>query len=203
VKASRNKDTASPECFCAMRSAARFKSASAVTGWDFPKPAAIAYLSGNQINVQAPADSSSGQVNVVVTTGNGVSTPASVNLQPVAPGLFMSGAYPAAQLSNYSAVTATNPAHAGNVVILYGTGFGSTNPGYSTGVAFSGAYQLINSVTARVGNLSAPVNFAGIIGAGLYQINVTIPAGTGTGNVPLVLSLNGLQTQSSVSLPIQ
>jgi uncharacterized protein (TIGR03437 family) len=167
------------------------------------KPAAIAYLNSNQINVQAPTDASTGQVNVVVTTSNGDSAPVSATLAPVAPGLFMAGAYPAAQLANYSGVTASNPAHAGNVVILYGTGFGPTNPPYSTGVAFSGAYQLTNSVTATVGNIPAQVDFAGIVGAGLYQINITIPAGTGTGNVPLVLSINGLQTQSNVSLPIQ
>jgi uncharacterized protein (TIGR03437 family) len=167
------------------------------------KPAAISFLNNNQINVQAPTDGSSGQVNVVVTTSSGVSA-AVVNLQPVAPGLFMNGAlYPAAQLPNYSVISPSNPAHAGSVVILYGTGFGATNPPYSTGVAISGASPLVNAVTATVGNIPAQVDFAGIIGAGLYQINITIPAGAGTGNVPLVLSINGLQTQSNVSLPIQ
>jgi uncharacterized protein (TIGR03437 family) len=91
----------------------------------------------------------------------------------------------------YSTVSTANPAHADDVVILYSTGFGPTNPTYSTGVAFSEAIQLSNSVTATVGNIPATVNFAGIVGAGLYQINIAIPPGTGTGNMPLVLSIDG------------
>jgi uncharacterized protein (TIGR03437 family) len=60
--------------------------------------------------------------NAVVTTTTGVSAPGVVTLAPVAPGLFMSGQYAAAQLSNYSAV-------------------GTANPAYSIGVAFSGAFS--------------------------------------------------------------
>jgi uncharacterized protein (TIGR03437 family) len=167
-------------------------------------PAAISFVNNNQINAQAPSDSHSGPVNVVVTTSNGVSAPAVVTLQPIAPALFMNGAtvYPAAQFSDYSIVSSTHPGHPGDAVVLYGTGFGPTNPPYATGVVISGASPLTNGVTATVGNIPAQVDFSGIIAPGLYQINIRVPASVGAGDQSLVLSINGLQTQSNVFLPV-
>ena len=166
-------------------------------------PAAISFVNNTQINVQAPNDSHGGPVNVVVTTSNGVSSPGVVTLQPIAPALFMNGAtFPAAQRSDFSTISSTNPAHPGDSVILYGTGFGPTNPPFATGVVLSGSAPLTNAVTATVGNIPAPVDFSGIIAAGLYQINIRVPASAGAGNLPLVLSIAGLQTQANVVLPV-
>jgi uncharacterized protein (TIGR03437 family) len=167
-------------------------------------PAAISFVNNNQINAQAPNDSNRGPVNVVVTTSNGVSSPGVVTLQPIAPALFMNGAttLPAAQRSDFSTISSTNPARPGDSVILYGTGFGPTNPPFTTGVVISVSAALTNAVTATVGNIPAQVDFAGIIAAGLYQINIRVPASAGAGNLPLVLSVNGLQTQGNVFLPV-
>ena len=167
-------------------------------------PAAVSFVNNGQINLQAPNDSSRGTVNVVVTNSNGVSAPGVVILQTVAPALFMSGstAIPAAQLPDFSTITANHPAHPSDSVILYGTGFGPTNPATATGVVLSGAAPLTNPVTATVGNLPATVDFAGIIGAGLYQINIRVPAAAGNGNQPLILTINGLQTQLNAVLPV-
>jgi uncharacterized protein (TIGR03437 family) len=168
------------------------------------KSAAIGFVKNNQINVQAPSDSNSGPVNVVVTTSNGVSQPGVVMLQPIAPALFMNGTtmYPAAQFADFSTVSSTHPAHPGDAVILYGTGFGPTSPAYTTGVVLSGSARLTNAVTATLGNIPAQVDFAGIIAPGLYQINIRVPASAGAGDQPLVLSINAIQTQSNVFLPV-
>jgi len=45
--------------------------------------------------------------------------------------------------------------------------------------------------------------FAGLSEAGTCQINVTLPAGLGTGDVPLVATVGGAQTQSGVVLSLQ
>jgi len=41
-----------------------------------------------------------------------------------------------------------------------------------------------------------------LVEAGLYQINVTIPAGVGPGDLPLVASVGGVQTQSGVVISL-
>jgi len=45
--------------------------------------------------------------------------------------------------------------------------------------------------------------FAGLSGPGLYQINVTIPAGLGTGDVSLDAALGGVQTAAGVVISLQ
>jgi uncharacterized protein (TIGR03437 family) len=46
-------------------------------------------------------------------------------------------------------------------------------------------------------------SFAGLSGAGLYQINLTVPAGLGTGDVPLVATVDGVQSPASVVISLQ
>ena len=52
------------------------------------KPAAISFISPGQINAQAPDDTSTGTVAVVVKNAAGESTPAMVNLQQFSPACF-------------------------------------------------------------------------------------------------------------------
>src|SRR5689334_19153804 len=79
-------------------------------------------------------------------------------------------------------------------IILWGTGFGPGNPAVLSGQVFSGASSLANPVTASIGGQPAPVAFAGIVGAGLVQINVIIPA-LNNGDASVVLSVGGVSTQ--------
>jgi hypothetical protein len=51
-------------------------------------PAFVEYISPTQINVQAPSDSNTGAVSVVVTNNGSASTPASAQLQKTAPAIF-------------------------------------------------------------------------------------------------------------------
>ena len=44
--------------------------------------------------------------------------------------------------------------------------------------------------------------FAGLSQAGLYQINVKMPEGAGTGDVALVATVGGLSTQMNVVLSL-
>ena len=54
-----------------------------------------------------------------------------------------------------------------------------------------------------INNVTVTPSFAGLSGAGLYQINLTIPAGVGTGDVSLAALVGGVQTQSGVVISIQ
>jgi uncharacterized protein (TIGR03437 family) len=186
------------------------------------KDAYLSYVSPEQINLQAPDDSKIGSVRVVVTTTNG-STTSTVTLAEFAPSFFLrdskhvagiisrtdgSGAYgggtydiigPTGTSLGYPTVAAK----AGDNVELFGTGFGPTNPAVLAGQSFSGAASTTNPVTTRINNLSVVPTFAGLSGAGVYQLNITIPPGLGAGDVPLVAEVGGVKTQLGVVISLQ
>jgi uncharacterized protein (TIGR03437 family) len=85
---------------------------------------------------------------------------------------------------------------------LYGTGFGPTSPSASSGLVFSGAYPTTNPVTVTIGGVAAAVSFAGLVGAGLYQINITVPAGLTAGDNAVVATVGGYSSPSDALVKI-
>ena len=59
-----------------------------------------------------------------------------------------------------------------------------------------------NAVTVTVGGAPAAVSYSGIVGAGLYQINVTVPSLT-AGTYPVIAQVAGVNTQTGVTLKVQ
>src|SRR5207253_3235433 len=94
------------------------------------------------------------------------------------------------------------PAAPGSVVIAYCSGLGLTNPPVASGILPPAAEPLarsITTVTATVGGLSAPVQFAGLAPGfvGLYQVNLQIPANVAVGNsVPVILTQAGVASNT-------
>ena len=82
-------------------------------------------------------------------------------------------------------------------------GLGPTNPTVPAGEAFSGAAQTTNLVILLINKVNVIPSFAGLSGAGLYQINLTVPAGLGTGDVALVATVGGSQTPPNVVISLQ
>ena len=153
------------------------------------KPAAICYISPDQLNVQAPDDTATGTVQVVVKTKEGGSSdPVNVQLRAAAPALFAfwleGGPYVAAVHLDGTLVgkpgliagAATRAPVPGDIVQLYGTGYGETEPAVAAGTLFTGAAKLKATVTVYIGVRRAEVLFAGLAGAGLYQFNVKVPS---------------------------
>lgn len=166
------------------------------------KAAFLHYISPTQINVQAPSDTSSGSVAVTVTNSGGTSDARTVTMQNILPGFFVSSNYVAAVRSDGTIITGTQPAKSGDVLQLFGTGFGPTDPAVAPGLVFTGAYSLTNTVTITIGGVAASVSFAGLVAAGLYQLNVTVPA-LANGDYAVVAQITSLSTQSGVLLKIQ
>jgi len=190
------------------------------------KPAYLSYASSTLINLQAPDDTARGQVSVVVTTANG-STSATVTLanqspsfsllgdakhvaaiilRPDGSGTYGSGAYsydilgPTGTSLGYKTVAAK----AGDVVELYGIGFGPTNPAVPAGQAYTGpAGVAADSVTLTINGTPVTPSFAGVAFPGLFQFNVTVPAGLGSGDQALLANVNGMSTQNNVAFAIQ
>ena len=89
---------------------------------------------------------------------------------------------------------------------LFALGLGPTNQTVPAGQAFSGAANTTTPVTLLLNQVSVAPAFAGLTGAGLYQINLTIPSGLGGGDVPLVAFLEtagGAQTPANVVISLQ
>jgi uncharacterized protein (TIGR03437 family) len=186
------------------------------------KPAYLWYVSPGQINLQAPDDATTGTVPVVVTTANGSAT-STVTLAQFAPsfllldtkhvtgiilrsngsGAYGGGAYDIVGPTGSSLGYPTVAAKAGDSLLLFGVGFGPTSPVALAGQAFSGAASTTKTVSVLINNVSVIPSFAGLSGAGLYQINLILPAGLGAGDVTLAASVNGVPTQSNVVISVQ
>ena len=118
-------------------------------------------------------------------------------------GAYGGGSYDILGPTGTSLGYATVAAKAGDVIELFGTGFGPTAPVVAAGQAYSGAAPTTNAVTLRISGMSVTPAFAGLSGAGLYQINLTVPSGLGTGDISLLGLVGGAQTPSGVVISLQ
>jgi uncharacterized protein (TIGR03437 family) len=186
------------------------------------KPAYLWFVSPTQINLQAPNDTATGSVPVVITTGSGTST-STVTLAQFAPsfslldskhvtgiilrsngsGAYGGGAYDIIGPTGNSLDYQTVAAKAGDTVELFAVGLGPTNPVVLAGQVFSSAAATTTPVNLLVNKVNVIPTFAGLSSAGLYQINLTVPAGLGTGDVSLVATVGGVQTPSNVVISLQ
>jgi len=172
------------------------------------QPAYISYESPGQINALMPADATIGPVTVQVTTPQGQSYPGTVMLQRLAPELFTwtqgSVTYAAAEHANGALVgpaSSSQPAAAGEVIELYGTGFGPTSPQIPVSQAVFPPAILAAPVGVTIGGVAAQVKWAGLIGPGLYQINVQVPSVT-AGDQAVMMSIAGFQSAAGVYVTV-
>jgi uncharacterized protein (TIGR03437 family) len=200
-----------------------------VTGPGIPQPVLlpISYVQTDQINAQMPAFSGTGPVMLTVIINPGKpnelrSDVATLNaLQPFAPAFFVFGTSTsiAAEVAGTSTIIASpsvvqgaRPAHPGEIVSLFGTGFGDTNPSVPAGQLDAGISSLTNPISVNIGGVtlsSSDVLYAGLSPqsiSGLYQINVRIPVSAGAGDIPVTITIGGPggpQTQSGATIPVQ
>jgi len=174
------------------------------------QPAAIEYVSPTQLNVLAPDNPYIGPALVQVTV-TGLQGSATAQLQQAAPAFFTLGdGYAAALHADYTLVgksglipgVITRPATPGETILLYGTGFGPTNPLSSAETLVQKPAPLANPVQVTIGGIVANVAFAGLVGAGLYQLNVVVPA-VQDGDASVLAGMNGFASQGAVSITVQ
>jgi uncharacterized protein (TIGR03437 family) len=99
-------------------------------------------------------------------------------------------------------LTATTPAKPGDVVSLYGNGFGPTSPVVAPGRVGTTEAPVTNSVTITIGGMTVPVSFGGLSNTGLYQFNVTVPT-LSAGDHEVIAQIAGQRTKSGVVLRVQ
>jgi uncharacterized protein (TIGR03437 family) len=103
----------------------------------------------------------------------------------------------------FGSAVSTRPAKPGELILLFGTGFGATSPAVPTGQVFNGAAKLANPITITIGGSAADIAFAGMSAAGLYQFNVTVPANLGAGDQAVVATIGGVQSPGNAFIAVQ
>jgi uncharacterized protein (TIGR03437 family) len=183
------------------------------------KPAYLWFVNRHQINLQAPSDNSTGPVLVTVSTAMGKASAAvvlgqfgpsfSLLNEKYAAAIVVTPGFPGNSGGGYDIVAPTGafvyptrPVRGGEILILYGVGFGPTSPSVPAGVPYTGAAQTVSTPTITIGGVPAAVHFAGIVAAGLYQFNVVVPS-TGSGDQPLRALVGGLSTPDNVFVTVQ
>jgi uncharacterized protein (TIGR03437 family) len=170
----------------------------------------LAFISPTQLNVLLPADDMTGSVEVKVTTPSGSWSEAAV-IDRYAPGFFPSslgGNYVAATHIDAAAVgngqAGSRPARPGEVITLWGTGFGPTAEHVPSGQVLTAAYPLANPADLKVtiGARQAQVTFAGVTLAGVCQINVMVPPDLAAGDHQVLAEIGGARTQTNALIAV-
>jgi uncharacterized protein (TIGR03437 family) len=177
------------------------------------QPAYISFVSPTQINALAP-NLGAGPASVAVTNAAGTSSAISTTVLSIEPAFFQWGNYAVATTQTYSlavkdgtfAGLTTTPAKPGDVIILWGTGFGPTTPPAPVGVEVptTSTYNT-TPVTVTVGGVSATVYGAALAPgfAGLYQVAIQIPPSLTNGDYPLVATVSGAQSPATTLITVQ
>jgi uncharacterized protein (TIGR03437 family) len=175
----------------------------------------LIYVSATQINAVADPLGTSGNLPVSVITNCGLAneTPTAAFPVPVAaetPQFFFGAgneiaAVEATGATTGAAITPATPAHAGDILTAYGTGWGATKPAAVVGSLAATGADITGKYTLMVGGQTAVVSYAGLSPtfAGLYQINFTVPSGLTAGNQPIVLTIDGVATPTGALLAVQ
>jgi uncharacterized protein (TIGR03437 family) len=158
------------------------------------KPAYVYFISPGQLNVLAP-DVPAGPISVTVTTAAGASTAFSTTASAYGPAFFLwPGSQVVATRQDFTyaakagtfAGSTTVPAKPGDVLILWGTGFGPTIPAAPSGVSIptTGSFSTASAPTVTVNNIPAIVYGAALApgSAGLYQIAIQVPTSLADGD---------------------
>ena len=167
----------------------------------------IDYISPGQVNALVPSDIPAGSEQMTVTSPAGTSAAYSITVNQVEPGLlappsfningvayavaiFTDGAY--ALPTGAIAGVNSRPAQPGDVVTLYGVGFGPVTPAIPAGQLVQQLNMLSLPFQLSIGGAPASLLYYGLAPdfTGLYQLNVMVPS-IAPGNPALTFSLNG------------
>ena len=192
------------------------------------KRAPLFVVTPGQINAQVPHDLAPGEAALTVTRGCGTaneqrSAAASATVAAVSPAFFnlvnnADGRNPLVALHGGGPALIGAPgllpgaeftlAAPGEVVTLYGTGFGPTEPAIAAGRIPGAAANLTNAVAFTVGGMAVPpqdVLYAGASPccAGLYQFTLRLPADVPDGDATVTAVVQGVSTPEGPYLTVR
>jgi uncharacterized protein (TIGR03437 family) len=173
-------------------------------------PANIYYVSPTQVNLLIPTSLIAGPATIQLVVDSLAGPAIPITLQTAAPGFFQSDATTILGIHvDGSTITAASPAKAGEIVVLFASGLGPTNPAAipdqipqsaATITPMSNFSMLINGVAVS----PQQIQYAGVVPtfAGLFQINVQLPADAPP-NPQIQIGYGGMFSPPGRVLPIQ
>ena len=179
------------------------------------RDAFLQLVSPGQINAVVPDGIRDGRVEVRVITAQGPSEPFTLTAARRAPALLAPPAFRANGRQYVAALhadgvfagppdlipgAAFRPARAGDALVLYGIGFGATNPTIPAGEIASAAAALPD-VAITLNGAPATLLYAGpAVGfVGLYQLNLVVPPGLSS-DAAVALTVQGVPATQNLVL---
>ncbi|HKE25514.1 MAG TPA: choice-of-anchor V domain-containing protein [Bryobacteraceae bacterium] len=197
------------------------------------QPAYLDYVSTGQVNAQVPSSIGTGSQNIVVTTGGGASSAYPITVNATQAGLLAPPSFivngnqyvvafhqtgaPCGISSGLCYVLpkgaisglASAPAAAGEIITLYGIGFGAVTPNFPAGEIVTAANKLTSTLLVNYGSTPASVTCSscyeglGPNFVGLYQFNVQVPNVSSSGAVAFSFSLGGVAGSQTLFTAVQ
>jgi uncharacterized protein (TIGR03437 family) len=170
------------------------------------------YISPGQINVLTPANLQVGSQAAVVVSDNGLTNvPLGVQTSPFGPAFFLlGGKYAVAQHANGTIVGAatlvpnnSTPAAPGETIALFATGLGNSIPAFPAGQIVTAAAPLAAPATVTIGGMPTSVSFAGLVEAGVYQVNAIVPVSALSGDNAITVQVGGYTSPGGVFLTVR
>ncbi|HLY18372.1 MAG TPA: TIGR03118 family protein [Bryobacteraceae bacterium] len=171
----------------------------------------VEYVSPTQLNVLLPVGLASGTANLQ-TFAFGLSGPVvPVQVLDTAPAFFMQsdGKHVVATHADGTLIApagtaGATPAAPGETIVMYGTGFGVTNPAAPEGMVITTPLPLAAGFpTITFNGAAGQVRYSSLTYAGLFQINVTIPTSAPSGDVAVVAQVGPESSPANVVIAIQ
>ena len=165
--------------------------------------APLYFVSANQVNFVVPVGAATGSVPVEVLNGTTTIARGTVNIYDFWPALATAGTEttrPAiAQNQDFGINSRTTRARRGEVIQLYATGCGLTNPRVTDGAPPAQLSRAIADVKVTISVIEVTPQFAGAHPQfpGICQINAVIPNQSFvSGQVPVLVTVNGIASNA-------
>jgi uncharacterized protein (TIGR03437 family) len=179
-------------------------------------PARLSYVSPTQINFLTPAFRISGPATLTLVRDGMVGPAITVTFADVSPGLFQNNSMASASHADGSPINNDAPAHPGEIVVLYGTGFGppvipldDQSDGRLVTSTDPNAIRLQRIADLRVMLDDTVLDPEAILWAGLtpgcagvYQVNLQLPDSAGP-NPAVRVWIGDQGSAPDVRLPLQ
>ncbi len=184
--------------------------------------APITYVQNDQINFQVPTITQTGPVSVFVILNPGSpnelkSDQGTVTIARYSPAFFTFGASKSIAATTVDGKILAAPAvvaggvsaKPGDVITLYATGLGFSNPVYQAGEVPDGIARVNDPYTITIGGTqlaAADILYVGLapgLISGVFQLNVRLPQTLSDGDIPVVITMGGVTTQSGTTVPVK
>jgi uncharacterized protein (TIGR03437 family) len=179
------------------------------------KAAAVAFVSKQQVNVQVPDGIGTGPIAVRVKNPGGEAEVRSLTGAARVPGILAPANFASTTGRRYAGALFADgttfvgpsglvpgatfrPARPGETVIVYGVGFGATDPAKPAGQIVTGTSS-VPGLSVRIGDAPVTVSYGGLAPnfVGLYQFNLVVP-NLAAGDYPIVMTVGSVSSQSNL-----